>query len=82
MDLRRLKGTPPEQECLVFPRDNTQAAYDMFERLRDLLTEDLSEDSRFTSLPVQCWFFSVTACIKTGSAGCFGGFFSPESTAS
>ena len=36
MDLAEIKAAHPEAKCLLFPRDNPQAAYELLERLRDL----------------------------------------------
>ena len=36
MDLAEIKAAHPAAECLLFPRENPQAAYDLLERLRDL----------------------------------------------
>ncbi len=36
MDLAEIKAVHPTTECLLFPRENPQAAYELLERLRDL----------------------------------------------
>ncbi len=36
MDLAEIKAAHPRAECLLFPRENPQAAYDLLERIRDL----------------------------------------------
>jgi FkbH-like protein len=36
MDLAEIKAAHPEVECLAFPCENPQAAYELLERLRDL----------------------------------------------
>jgi FkbH-like protein len=40
MDLAEIKAAYPEAECLLFPRENPQAAYELLERLRDLFGKD------------------------------------------
>jgi FkbH-like protein len=48
MDLAEIKAAHPEAECLLFPRDNPQAAYDLLEKLRDLFGKDkISEEDGF-----------------------------------
>jgi FkbH-like protein len=45
MDLAEIKAAHPGAECLLFPRDNPQAAYELLERLRDLFGKDkISEE--------------------------------------
>jgi FkbH-like protein len=45
MDLAEIKAAHPSIECLVFPRENPQAAYELLERLRDLFGKDkISEE--------------------------------------
>lgn len=45
MELAEIKVAHPGIECLVFPRDNPQAAYELLERLRDLFGKDkISEE--------------------------------------
>ncbi len=47
MELAEVKAAHPGAECLQFPRDNPQAAYELLEKLRDLFGKDRisSEDS-------------------------------------
>jgi HAD superfamily phosphatase (TIGR01681 family) len=40
MDLAEIKAAHPEAECLLFPRENPQAAYELLERLRSLFGKD------------------------------------------
>ena len=40
MDLAEIQAAHPMAECLLFPRENPQAAYDLLERLRDLFGKD------------------------------------------
>jgi FkbH-like protein len=40
MDLAEIKAVHPEAECLLFPRESPQAAYELLERLRDLFGKD------------------------------------------
>lgn len=40
MDLAEIKAAHPGAECLLFPRENPQAAYELLERLRDLFGKD------------------------------------------
>ena len=40
MDLAEIKAVHPAAECLLFPRENPQAAYELLERLRDLFGKD------------------------------------------
>ena len=40
MDLAEIKAAHSGAECLLFPRDNPQAAYDLLEQLRDLFGKD------------------------------------------
>jgi len=40
MDLAEIKAVHPGAECLLFPRENPQAAYELLERLRDLFGKD------------------------------------------
>jgi FkbH-like protein len=40
MDLEEIKAAHPGAECLLFPRENPQAAYEVLERLRDLFGKD------------------------------------------
>jgi len=44
MDLAEIKAAHSGAECLLFPRDNPQAAYELLERLRDLLGKDKISD--------------------------------------
>ncbi len=45
MDLAEIKSRHPAAECLLFPRDNPQEAYELLERLRDLFGKDrISEE--------------------------------------
>jgi len=44
MDLAEIKAVHTGAECLVFPRDNPQAAYELLERLRDLFGKDKISD--------------------------------------
>jgi FkbH-like protein len=47
MDLAEIKAVHPAAECLLFPRENPQTAYELLERLRDLFGKDAisQEDS-------------------------------------
>jgi FkbH-like protein len=40
MDLAEIKAAHPRIECLQFPRENPQAAYELLEQLRDLFGKD------------------------------------------
>jgi len=40
MDLAEIKAVHPAAECLLFSRENPQAAYELLERLRDLFGKD------------------------------------------
>ncbi|MFI5095950.1 MAG: HAD-IIIC family phosphatase [Candidatus Acidiferrales bacterium] len=40
MDLAEIKAVHPGAECLLFPRENPQAAYELLEQLRDLFGKD------------------------------------------
>ena len=40
MDLAEIKAAHPEAECVLFPRENPQAAYELLERLRDWFGKD------------------------------------------
>jgi len=40
MDLAEIQAVHPEVECILFPRDNPQAAYAVLEKLRDLFGKD------------------------------------------
>jgi FkbH-like protein len=45
MDLAEIKAAHPTAECLLFPRDNPQATYELLERLRDFFGKDkISEE--------------------------------------
>jgi FkbH-like protein len=47
MELAEVKANYPAMECLLFPRDNDQAGYELLEKLRDLFgkQEILAEDA-------------------------------------
>lgn len=47
MELAEVKANYPAMECLLFPRDDDQAAYELLEKLRDLFgkQEILAEDA-------------------------------------
>jgi FkbH-like protein len=51
MDLAEVKAAHPGAECLRFPRENPQAAYELLERLRDLFGKERisQEDSLRTA---------------------------------
>lgn len=50
MDLAEIQAAHPAAECLLFPRDNPQAAYELLERLRDLFgKERISEEDALRS---------------------------------
>ena len=50
MDLGEIKAVHPGVECVQFPRENPQAAYEMLERLRDLFGKDrISEEDGLRS---------------------------------
>ncbi len=40
MDLAEVKAAHPDVECLLFPKNDDQAAYELLERLRDLFGKD------------------------------------------
>jgi FkbH-like protein len=40
MDLAEIKAAHPGAECVLFPRDNPQAAYELLERMRDWFGKD------------------------------------------
>ncbi len=40
MDLAEIKAAHPGAECILFPRENPQAAYELLERLRDWFGKD------------------------------------------
>lgn len=40
MDLAEIQAAHPAAECILFPRENPQAAYELLERLRDLFGKD------------------------------------------
>lgn len=40
MDLAEIKAVHPRTECLLFPHDNPQAAYELLEQIRDLFGKD------------------------------------------
>lgn len=44
MDLAEIQAAHPMAECLLFPRENPQAVYDLLERLRDLFGKDCLSD--------------------------------------
>lgn len=45
MDLAEIKAAHPGAECVLFPRENPQAAYELLERLRDWFGKDkISEE--------------------------------------
>jgi FkbH-like protein len=47
MDLAEIKAVHPDAECLLFPSENPQGAYELLEQLRDLFGKEkiLEEDS-------------------------------------
>jgi FkbH-like protein len=50
MDLAEIQSAHPAAECLQFPRENPQAAYELLERLRDLFGKDqISHEDRLRS---------------------------------
>jgi FkbH-like protein len=75
MDLAEIKVAHPSIECLVFPRENPQAAYELLERLRDLFGKDkISEEDglRTASLRANADFQQR---IKQTSQEASGDFF-------
>jgi FkbH-like protein len=44
MDLAEIKAAHPSAECLLFPREDPQAAYELMERLRDLFGKEKISD--------------------------------------
>lgn len=75
MDLAEIKVAHPGIECLVFPREDPQAAYELLERLRDLFGKDkISEEDglRAASLRANADF---QQSIKQTSQEASGDFF-------
>jgi FkbH-like protein len=74
MDLAEIKATHPGVECLLFPRDNPQAAYELLERLRDLFGKDkISEEDglRAASLLASTELQHERETFSSGAAGDF-----------
>ena len=74
MDLAEIKATHPGVECLLFPRDNPQAAYELLERLRDLFGKDqISEEDglRAASLRANTELQHERETSSSGVAGDF-----------
>jgi FkbH-like protein len=74
MDLAEIKAAHPGVECLLFPRENPQAAYELLERLRDLFGKDrISEEDglRAASLRANT---ELQHGMKQASQGALGDF--------
>jgi FkbH-like protein len=74
MDLAEIKAAHPGAECVLFPRDSPQAAYDLLERLRDLFGKDkISQEDglRTASLRANA---ELQHGIKQESTGASGDF--------
>ena len=74
MDLAEIKAAHPGAECLLFPRENPQAAYELLERLRDLFGKDKisEEDSlRAASLRANAELHHDKAKSPSDTAGDF-----------
>jgi FkbH-like protein len=74
MDLAEIKAAHPGAECLLFPRDNPQATYELLERLRDLFgKEKISEEDglRAASLRANAELQHDREISSPGAAGDF-----------
>lgn len=74
MDLAEIKAVHPGAECLLFPRDNPQAVYELLERLRDLFGKDrISEEDglRAASLRASAELEHDREISSHGAAGDF-----------
>jgi FkbH-like protein len=74
MDLAEIKAAHPATECLLFPRENPQAAYELMEKLRDLFGKDKisEEDSlRAASLRANAELQHDKAKVASDAAGDF-----------
>ncbi len=74
MDLAEIKAAHPGAECLLFPRDSPQAAYELLERLRDLFGKDkISEEDalRAASLRANAELQQDREISSPGHAGDF-----------
>jgi FkbH-like protein len=75
MDLAEIKAAHPGAECLLFPRESPQAAYELLERLRDWFGKDkISQEDglRAASLRANA---ELQHAIKQESPGASGDFF-------
>ena len=75
MDLAEIKAAHPGAECVRFPRENPQAAYDLLERLRDWFGKDkISQEDglRAASLRANA---ELQHGIKQESPAALGDFF-------
>ncbi len=74
MDLAEIKAAHPGAECILFPRENPQAAYELLERLRDWFGKDkISQEDglRAASLRANA---ELQHDIKQESPGAVGDF--------
>jgi FkbH-like protein len=75
MDLAEIKAAHPGIECLVFPRENPQAGYELLERLRDLFGKDrISEEDRLRAESLRA-NTDLQQRIRTMSPEVSGDFF-------
>jgi FkbH-like protein len=64
MELAEVKAAHPEMECILFPKDDPQAVYDLFQRLRDLFGKGrISEEDAIRSESIR------NSTIHTASIG-------------
>jgi FkbH-like protein len=74
MDLAEIKAVHPGAECLLFPRENPQAAYELLERLRDLFGKDkISQEDglRAASLRTNAELQHELQRLSSGASGDF-----------
>jgi FkbH-like protein len=75
MDLAEIQAAHPGMECLEFPREDPQAAYNLMERLRDLFGKDnisVEDGLRTASLRANA---DLQQAVKQSSPEALGDFF-------
>jgi FkbH-like protein len=74
MDLAEIKAAHPGAECVLFPRENPQAAYELLERLRDWFGKDkISEEDGLRAASLRA-NVKLQHGIKQGSPGASSDF--------
>jgi FkbH-like protein len=67
LELAEVKASHPEVECLLFPKDDPQAIYDFFHRLRDLFGKNaISEEDKIRRESIR------SSSVKSGANRGYG----------